>query len=319
MQTLTRWVVRAFPAPSYLMMPSTAVDISPNSIKILTGHFSPLGCLPQEFDEVFLPEGAIADGGVKDEREVVTALTSLRERHNLRYVAVSIPEDALYLYTLQVEGALTQDTIMQQIEFTFSEHVPFTASDAVYDFDVVDTYHNSGGLVSVTAAPRQTIESYEHLLSSAGLVPKTLELEAHAITRSVCCMCSDVEIVVDVGHNRAAVIVAKRAIPIFTATIDGGGQDEATVITGVKKHFTFWDTRSDEKGRRVERVARVLLCGGGASAKLAATLRKELGVAVEPARVWQHLFDTDDYIPSIPAEQSKSMATLAGLLLNNKV
>lgn len=317
MSLFAQWLWRAFPVPRYLLMQATAVDISPNSIKVLTGTFTDKGCLPLVFDEIFLPPGAIERGVIHDTATIIAALSELKGRHSMEYVAVSIPEDALYLYTLEIAGPLEHKAVLQQIEFTFSEHVPFGIESAIYDFDVVERY-SGGGVVSVTVAPQETIQTYESLLTQAGLQPTVLELEAHAIARSVCCACRDVEMVVDIGHARTAVILTKHSVPIFTATIDAGvdGMDE--VVTGCKRHFTFWDTRSDTQGRRVERVARVILCGGGATEPFAQALRQAISAEVLITDVWQHLFSTHEYIPSILQEDSKSMATLAGLLLSNK-
>jgi len=47
-------------------------------------------------------------------------------------------------------------------------------------------------------------------------------------------------------------------------------------------------------------------------------LRSAVDADVKVANVWQNLFSTEDFIPNIPAGESLAMATLAGLLLNNK-
>lgn len=317
MNTLLKFVLDSFPPPRYIMMPSAGVDISPNSIKVLTGKFTTSGCIPEGFDEVYLSPGTIVGGSIENKKEVVSVLRELKKKHKLHFISASIPEDALYLYTQDVSGAWKRSAIEQQIEFAFSEHVPFPASEAVYDYDVV-TFEYGKGVVSVTAAPRKTIESYEAVFKEAGLTPLHMELEAHAIARSVCSGEDVVEMVVDVGHKRAGIIITKNAIPVFSITMDTGSDNAPAVVEACKTHFTFWDTRTDADGKRIERIERVILAGGGASLEIQDALTRHIPVPIEFANVWQHLFSTSEYIPEVEAKASLSFATLSGLLLNNK-
>jgi Tfp pilus assembly PilM family ATPase len=300
-------------------MSAAALDISPNSIKYLDGSYDYKGCLPQSFDEVFLDKGVIDKGFVVDEDALVAALKELRLKHKREFVFVAIPENALYLYTMYLKGRPSKASVLQQIEFTFSEYVPIALEDSVYDFDVVQ-YGRDGTLISITVAPKSVVQKYERALYSAGFKPRSIELEAYAVVRSVTSnttIMGGVEMIVDIGYNRAGIIIARNGLPIFTITIPGGSKSSAEVIDECKKQFLFWDTRTNKKGRRVERVSGVTVCGGSAI-EFAKSLRDALTIDVQVANVWQNLFNTEDYIPNIQARESLAMATLAGLLLNNK-
>ena len=312
----------AFPVPRYMMMPAAGLDISSNSIKYLNGRYMSKGCLPQVFYEAFLPEGTIVDGIVRDSKAFVTALKEVKEHSNDEFLFVAIPENALYLYTLRIAGKPNKKAILQQIEFSFNDHVPLALERAVYDFDIIGISKQGGTYVSVTAAPKKVILGYEKALSSAGFTVRGIELEAYAVVRSVSTHhigtpIQGVEMIVDVGYERAGIIIAKNSIPIFSITIAGGSKTIDVVLEECKKQFSFWDTRTNNKGKRIERITKISVCGGSGG-QLQEPLQNALQRNVVHADVWQNLFNLDEYIPHIEADRAHSMATLAGLLLQNK-
>ncbi len=311
------WFITAFPAPSFLTMPAAALDISPNSIKYLDCIYTAQGYIPRDFQEVFLPEGAINNGRVVNYDAFVHSLRELKHKSKRKFAFVAIPENALYVYTLRLKGRLHTQAIMQQIEFSFNEHVPLPLNEAIYDFDIVGMTH-SATVVSVTAAPKDVIDGYVAALYDAGFQPRVVELEAYAVARSIAKADKvGVEMIIDIGYSRAGIIITKHGIPIFSVTIAGGSKNISIVLEECKKQYTFWDTRTNKKGRRIERITNVFVTGGTSSAYIS-KISEAIGRRVYLANVWQNLFDTDDYIPTIDADKAQSMATLAGLLILNK-
>jgi len=312
------WFINAFPAPKYITMPAVALDISPNSIKYLDGTYTATGCLPGAFREVFLPEGTIVNGVVQDHDAFVAALSELQKKGGHTFAFAAIPESALYLYTLRLKGHLSDAAIMQQVEFSFEEHVPLPLSEAVYDFDRVGQLQG-GVMVSVTAAPKDVISGYQKAFRESGFIVRAVELEAHAVARSVSRKGSQggISMIVDIGYSRAGIIITKNSLPIFSITISGGSKEVDTVIAECKKQYTFWDTRTNSKGKRIERITSVQVTGG-TSGEFVDLLSNALGKEVQLAQIWGNLFGIDEYIPAINAEDSQAMATLAGLLLKNK-
>jgi len=226
-----KWCIDAFPPPRFVMMPSVALDISPNSIKYLSGTHAAVGYIPQTFREVFLPENTIVNGVVQDYDAFVSALREIHIENGKVFAFVSLPESALYLYTAELKGSGGYAAIRQQIEFSFNEHVPLSLQDAVYDFDIVETTR-SGVLVSVTVAPREVITVYTRAFDEVGFMVRAIELEAHAIARSVSPVYKTpkVSMIVDVGHNRTGIIVAKNSVPIFSTTVPGGVDNVSHIL-----------------------------------------------------------------------------------------
>ncbi len=320
MHSLKRWYVDAFPPPDFLTMPAAALDISPNSIKYLEGDYTSAGCALGSFQEVFLRSGVIVDGKISDMEEFVNSLKKIREVSEKEFLHISIPENSVYLYSVTLKDIHDADDIMYQIEFSFNEHVPVSINEVWYDFDIVNR-NSAGVLVSVTAAPRQVVSEYERAVISAGFFPKAIELETYAVARSVSDKthenASGIVMIIDMGYSRASIIIAKNGIPIFSITVPGGSKSVSDVVSECKAQYMFWDTRTNSRGKRIDRVKEVLVTGGSGRLILE-PLKRELQVDIKLANVWRNLFDTDMYIPAIHEKESHSMATLAGLLLKNK-
>jgi type IV pilus assembly protein PilM len=84
----------------------------------------------------------------------------------------------------------------------------------------------------------------------------------------------------------------------------------------IEKHYRYWHTRVDDRGKRVDRVEKIILCGGNANlAGLPEYLSGALNVRVERGNVWTNAFSLNDVIPEIDRNQSLSYATAVGLAL----
>jgi Tfp pilus assembly PilM family ATPase len=94
-----------------------------------------------------------------------------------------------------------------------------------------------------------------------------------------------------------------------------------TVLTlkeEIQKHYRYWHTRVDDRGGRVSRIDKIILCGGNANfAGLQEYLSGSLGVRVERGNVWINAFSFNDFIPEINRHESLSYATAVGLALRD--
>jgi type IV pilus assembly protein PilM len=79
--------------------------------------------------------------------------------------------------------------------------------------------------------------------------------------------------------------------------------------------ITYWNTRTDNPERTIERV---ILCGGIANlAGLPEYFTEALGVSVVQADVWQNAFHTSAIVPPITRRYSYGYATAVGLALGS--
>jgi type IV pilus assembly protein PilM len=177
----------------------------------------------------------------------------------------------------------------------------------VYDYDIL-SYHPDGvgADIAVSVFPKTIVEGYLEALRIAHIEPVSFEIESRSIARSI--VAKDMEqasLVVDFGRARTGIAILKGQVPIFTSTVEVGGDtitniimkelkvDEtqaeayknehgitigkdnqvAEVIMGtaaaladeIVRHHRYWDSLRNETGERVTPIAEVLLTGGSSN------------------------------------------------------
>lgn len=84
----------------------------------------------------------------------------------------------------------------------------------------------------------------------------------------------------------------------------------------INKHYVYWHTHPDKKGRKPARIQKIILSGGDANLSgLPEHLSLTLKTKVERANVWVNVLSLDEQIPQIPFSASLSYATAIGLAL----
>jgi Tfp pilus assembly PilM family ATPase len=84
------------------------------------------------------------------------------------------------------------------------------------------------------------------------------------------------------------------------------------------KHFLYWHTHKDEKGKTNPPIKKIILSGGdsnliGLSDYLSMSMKSE----TEMADVWINIMKTEKYIPDISFKEALSFATSLGLALRD--
>jgi type IV pilus assembly protein PilM len=293
-----------FPTPRYLSMSSCALDISDKSIKY--GRLIPnSNNLKLEFyGNEKIPDGVISSGKIVNEAKLIEILKALRSKHNLNFVRVSLPEEQMYIFNIilpKTDGGDLPETILLQLE----EHIPISANDAVFDFDIISET-DSDYFVQVAAADASFLESYLSVFERAGLSPLSFELEDQAIARAVVPQDSkETVMIVDFGQTRTGISIASAGRVLFSSTFDMGGhgltdmvaksfnvsfdeaeklkkaygKDQGTpndllpiIISNISvlrdelnKHYMYWHNHDREDGQPHPKIERILLCGGDAN------------------------------------------------------
>lgn len=344
-----------FPTPSYLAMDSCAIDISDQSIKygelINTSSGPRLG----RYGKEKIPQGVVISGKIEKEDEIIRILKKIKDKENLHFIRVSLPEEQMYLFTLSVPKTNNEnlrDIILLQIE----EYIPLKAPDVVFDYDIV-SIGNQNILVEVVAIAGATIESYLSVFNKAGLVPLSFEIEAQAIARAVIPSGDNSSVmIVDFGNDRTGVSISQNGRVFLTTTLAIGGIDLTNMIAKnfslsfdeaekmkheydlnqgskaqnifsailngisvlrdeIDKQAIYWETHNINNSKH-EKISRVILCGGDANlAGLADYLELSMKIKVENANVWVNILNTEDSIPEMSFEESLSYATVLGLSL----
>ena len=348
---------RYFPTPSYLSMNSCAIDISDQSIKYGELLATPMGIRLGRFVKEKIPKDVVVSGKIENPDELVNILRKIKERENLHYVRVSMPEEQMYLFSICLPKAKEKE-LKEMITLQIEEHIPLKAEDTVFDFEIVSIADDKI-YAEVSAISAVTVESYLSVFKRAGLVPLSLELEAQAISRSVISHDDhDISMIVDFGDSRTGVSIVHDGKVFFTTTLDMGGSNLTTMIAknfslttekaeemkrsygldGVSniedifpvilngisvlkdelnKQYVYWKDH-DDSGKKHGLINRIILCGGDANLTgLADYLQASMKIKVEHANVWVNISDMKLSVPHMSFEESLSYATVLGLALGD--
>jgi len=86
----------------------------------------------------------------------------------------------------------------------------------------------------------------------------------------------------------------------------------------INKHYQYWNTRSDDFGKKRPAIHSIILCGGLANlVGFPEYLASNLQVDVRLANVFSNVNSFDSYIPDIPFHESLQYATSIGLALSS--
>jgi type IV pilus assembly protein PilM len=84
----------------------------------------------------------------------------------------------------------------------------------------------------------------------------------------------------------------------------------------INKHYVYWHTHPDKKGRKPTPIRKIILCGGDVNLSgLVEHLSLILKTRVELGNVWLNILSLDQELPAMPFSTSLSYAAAIGLSL----
>ncbi len=230
--------LKFFPPPELLTMPTVGIDISDVSIRFLELVVLRNGIRVGRFGPAVIPEGIVVQGKIKDAKRLTEELKKLKDKYNLNFVNISLPEEQVYLFQTTITKVLSGQSVRSVLEFKLEEHIPIPAQDAVFDYEILEEDETGNMVLSVAAYSRGTINDYVFIFKSAGLIPHTLEIETQSTARSVVPDSNGTYMIVDYGHARTGVAVVSRGTLRFTSTVLVGGEG---LTAAIKKHLPHLD------------------------------------------------------------------------------
>ncbi len=221
-------LLRVFPVPGYLKMPSLGVDISDTSLKYI--GFLPGPRLGKEqcvgdWGDIDIPAGTLERGEVVNPQQLTSVLTELAGRTKTRFVRVSLPEERAYLFETEIRRGVPLKEVRSLLEFRLEENVPIPARDVFFDYALLPVLAESRVTKVVVAVyARETIQTYYDACVLAGLTPLSFEVEAQAMARAVIPKTITGSVMlVDFGKTRTGVGILHGGQLLYTSTVDIGG------------------------------------------------------------------------------------------------
>lgn len=230
--------LKFFPPPQLITMPTVGIDISDVSIRFLELVTKHDNIRVGRFGTAVIEEGIVVQGKIKDAKRLTEELKKLKEEHSLAFVNISLPEEKSYLFQTTISKIAPGQSVRSVLEFKLEEHIPISARDAIFDYEILTKDQVGNMVLSVAAYSRETINDYVFIFKSAGLTPHTLEIETQSTARSVVPDSKGTYMIVDFGHARTGVAVVSRGTLRFTSTVLVGGEG---LTAAIKKHLPHLD------------------------------------------------------------------------------
>lgn len=209
--------------PSFLRLPIYAFELSDRSYKYLRFKEAEGGIILDSFGEGELAPGVIERGEIKKKDILVSLLKEVCRKNNIRFVAVSLPEEKGYVENIRLANAKDEE-IRQVLELQLEEHVPLPPADVVFDYSVVNREKGHLDIV-LSAFPKSLVESYLGAFFEAGALPALAESELVSAVRSlVPAESSGVAMIIDWGKTRISFYIVKNTFLRFASTVSIGGE-----------------------------------------------------------------------------------------------
>lgn len=347
---VTRFVLST---PKTLAWPAAGVDISSGSVKCMQFAESHGRLVVGRYAQVPLEQGVFVDGDIEKPDVVVDVLRSLRLKQHVHYAAASLSERKAYLYQIlvppdqkdlieAVEFDLEAHVPLPPSETYFDYEVVRTSAAgtvvAVTAFArrVIDGYEKVFQAAGITL---RSLETESHALVRAALSTKDRARVVMVVDmgkRSTRIAVADHGAVsytatVDFGGDMLTTALMKRfSLEVAAAeqmkNVRGFllGAENKDVVEAVAssisvlrdeltRHLAYWNNPAPEDVPR-DPIERVVIAGGNANMLgLAEYLSGSLYLPVVVADVWQNVFSLDEYIPSMPMNESLEYAPAIGL------
>src|SRR3990167_6784822 len=246
---VTHFLSRYFPTPELLSPRSAGIDISDSSVKwIVIAPRKKIKTVVSYGSEI-IPEGVLEKGEIRDAPALAKILKQVKKKMGgVACAHAALPEEAAYVFSMHVPEDTARKQVLSMIEFELENRVPLSPQDAVYDFSVIMKRDDGvGEEIGVAVFPIELARSYANVFKDAGIELLSLELEASSIARAISSRPLDlvhgkredepIILYVDFGRARTGFAVLKRGIPIFTSTVEVGG-DAITRALTEKLHMT---------------------------------------------------------------------------------
>ncbi|MDO8562043.1 MAG: pilus assembly protein PilM [bacterium] len=224
-----------FPVPELLVPRSAGIDISDSSVKWMVMAPHKKGNKVISYGLLPIPEGVVEKGMIRNAGVFAEILKQVKGKMGgVSRAHAGLPEEAVYVFSMHVPENTAREQILSMIEFELEDRVPLSPKDAVYDFNVITEHDDGlGEEIGVVVFPSEFARSYREAFEAAGIELLSLELEASSIARAISIKSLDsaeikhadepIILSVDFGRARTGFSVLKRGIPIFTSTVEVGG------------------------------------------------------------------------------------------------
>lgn len=189
-----------------------------------------------ETRSVNLPPGYIVDGELQQPEMVRKKILHLLGRSGGKYrpikspwVVADLPEPKTFLKLIEIDTPPDQVT-HEDVDFHARRHLPYEIQETYLDWHVINagSENDKSAQVLIGSVPKIIADSYTYLLSSVGLSPVALEIEAISLSRALITAeksyAGEARILLDLGATRSSIVIYDNNSIQFSATLNFSGE-----------------------------------------------------------------------------------------------
>ncbi len=234
-----------FPPPDLLSMRCAGLHINDDAIRAVVSSKRRAGYKILAHFERPLPKGLVEAGYVTNENALAQEIKIVREKLGLSNVRVSLPEEKMYLFQVDIPGAL-EENVRGMVEVKLEENVPFPPTEAIFEYDAIEKRGKLVTRVGVVAFHQKTVQSYLSACTIAGLAVQAFDTEPHALIRSISPDKRQVAMIVQISSKKTNMYIISDRTPRFSSTIQTQGNN-ALIKTEVEKVMGYWNSHNENK------------------------------------------------------------------------
>lgn len=267
---------------------------------------------------------------LSDHEGVLLALKKMQKEFGYKYVEVSLPEDLVYIYTMEVDGT-NDESIRAQVEFRIEENVPLKIDDAVFDVThVLYLKESNKSLVSVAVASKKDITDYINLFKKASMEVVSFLVQNQALSKTLISKDDDNPYcIVTVERRNIVVSIVSQGIVLYTSTLaQSVFKDDLTLeqkevfqdlVKDISKVIIFWLSYIDKNPAYHFKPLKAIILSSThkeiLESDFAHILHRELNLDVHSADVWVNVPMPAGVVPAIYKKDSYQYATAIGLAM----
>ena len=336
------------------------VDISSTSVKLIQLSHKAGKYQVDAYTVLPLEENDVLDKTIMNAEQVGEVLERVYNLSNpsVKDVALAVPTSSAITKIIEMDADMAEDEREVQIRLEAEQYIPYPLDDVNLDFEIQNINAKNPAKVDVllVASRTENIEKRVEVVEIAGLKPKIVEIESHAIERTYSLLAESLPIganivgILDVGHTQMTLTVMDRGNVVYTREQSFGGKQLTQEIqqryglslseAGFSKKegnlpddyetevlYPFLDALTQQAARALQfffsstqysEIDHLLLAGGGANIQgLSKLLQDNLGYRVTVANPFLRM----GFAPQVDAKKleddASSLLVACGLALRS--
>lgn len=296
-----------FPPPALLNVHCAGLHIADDTIRAVVLSQNNV---VTAYGERPLPKGLVEGGTISNENLLAQEIKALKEKLKLSLVRVSLPEERMYLFSIEMPG-VSDLGIKDIVESKLEENIPIPPSEVIYEFDPSERKKNLITKASVSAFPEKLIQSYVSCCTLAGLDVQGFDTEPRSVIRSLA-LPKEVCLVVDISLLSTSMFVVADSVAQFSSTISLDDIKKVNVLQDeIKKVIEYWNTHGEGK-----EIKKIYMLGSLAKTEgLIESLEQTLKIDIVLGDVWAGLANKDR-VPPIEFTQALNYGVAIGLAIH---